>query len=295
MKLTYTVQTSNYIWKNFLYIVPFALIPAFFLSLSVAGETISAVLKAFFTGNLSAWTFFDLFRAISVLNFGSLGSALSGFLGMVVIVPCVALLTAFLEKHMRIGKRTFNGILEKLNDNFFSAFLFGVLVLVVYEIWSVIAAAMLYFISLIPNLPTAYVFIVLVFLALHAVLLYALGALYLWLPCMQITGFPVMESLQHSYQLVQPVRWGIFAEQVTFLLLTETVIGVCAVFLPQSLIFTIITTALIVFLLLYYFVRMEIVYFDRDHIQRMDLKKYGSMTSFSVDEEEVSPQAKFYG
>ena len=274
MKLNYTVQTNNYIWKNFLYIVPFALIPAFFLSLSVASDTMSAVLKAFFTGNLSTWTFFDLFRAISVLNFGSLGSALSGFLGMVVIVPCVALLTAFLEKHMRIGKRTFNGILEKLNDNFFSTFLFGVLVLVVYEIWSVIAAAMLYFISLIPNLPTAYVFIVLVFLALHAVLLYALGALYLWLPCMQITGFPVMESLQHSYQLVQPVRWGIFAEQVTFLLLTETVIGVCAVFLPESLIFTIITTALIVFLLLYYFVRMEIVYFDRDHIERMDLKKY---------------------
>ena len=274
MKLTYTVQTSKYIWKNFLYIVPFALIPAFFLSFSVAGDAMSAVIKAFFTGELSAWNFSNLFRAISVLNFGSWESALSGFVGMIVIVPCVALLTAFLEKHMRIGKRTFNGLFSKLNDNFPSTFLFGIIILVVYELWSLIAAAMLYFMSLIPHAPTAYVLIVLVFLALHAVLLYGLGTIYLWLPCMQITGFPLMESLQHSYQLVLPVRWGIFAEQTYFLLFTEAVIGVCAVFLPESLVFTVITTALIVILLLYYIVRMEIVYFDRDHIERKDLKKY---------------------
>lgn len=274
MKLTYTVQTSKYILKNFLYIVPFALIPAFFLSLSVASDTMSAIVKAFFMGNLSAWNFVDLFRAISVLNFGSWQSTLSGFVGAVVIVPCVALLMAFLEKHMRIGKRTFNGLLSKLNDNFPSTFLFGALILVVYELWSVIAAAMLYFVSLIPNLPTAYVFIVLTFLGLHAVLLYVIGTVYLWMPCMQITGFPVLESLQYSYQLVAPVKWGIFAEQMYFLLFTEAVIGVCAVFLPNTFTFTLITTALIVVLLLYYLVRMEIVYFDRDHIERKDLKKY---------------------
>ena len=274
MKLTYTIETSRYIRKNFLYIFPFALIPAFFLSLSIASDAMSAILKGFFTGDLSAWSFPNLFRAISVFNFGSWQSALSGFVGLIVIVPCVALFMAFLEKHMRIGKRTFNGLWSKLNDNFPSTFLFGAVILAVYELWSLITAAMLYFTALIPNTIVVYIFIVLVFLALHTALLYGLGTIYLWLPCMQITGFPVLEALQHSYQLVIPVRWGIFAEQMYFLLFTEAAIGVCAVFLPDSWIFTLITTALILILLLYYFVRMEIVYFDRDHLDRIDLKKY---------------------
>ncbi len=274
MKLTYTTQTSKYIFKNFLYVFPFALIPALFLALSVANEEMHAVVLTFFTGRLNEWEFGTLFNAISVLNFADWKTILSGLAGTIVIVPCVALFTAFLEKHMRIGKRTFNGLWSKLNDNFSSTFLYGFVILVIYELWSLLLSSMLYFISLIPNLPTAYVFIVLTFLSFHALLFYALGTIYLWLPCMQITGFPVMEALQYSHQLVSPVRWGIFAEQVSFLLVAETVVGVCVIFIPDTLLFTTITTVLIAFFILYYIIRMQIVYFDRDQIERMDLKKY---------------------
>lgn len=273
MKLTYTIQTSKYILKNFLYIFPFTAVMAFFLSLSVASESMNAVLNSFFTGDLS-WTFTDLFRAISVLNFGSWHSTVFGLLSTIVIVPCVALLMAFLEKHFRIGKKTFNGLWSKLNDNFPSTFLFGAVILIVYEIWSLITAAMLYFVSLIPNTVVAYICIVVVFLALHVALLSVLGIVYLWLPCMQITGFRMVEALHYAYQLVAPVKWGIFGEQMYFLLSSEALICVCAVFLPNSITFTILTTALFTVLLMYYFVRMQIVYFDRDHIERMDLKKY---------------------
>ena len=274
MKFTYTKQTSKYIFKNFFFIFPFVLIPAFFLALSISSDSVSAVVKAFFEGNLSSWNFFDLFCAISVLNFGSIESTLSGLGGIIAILPCVALLMAFLEKHFRIGKRTYNGLWNKLNDNFMSTFLFGLLILVIYELWALIMAAMLFFMSLIPNAIVAYICIVLVFLALHVVFLYALGAIYLWLPCMQITGFPMVESLHYSYQLVAPLRWGIFAEQMYFLLFTEAVVCVCSIFLSHTLTFLLITTATISILFIYYFVRMQVIYFDRDHIERMDLKKY---------------------
>ncbi len=274
MKLVYTKQTNEYVLKNFLYIFPFALIPAFFMSLSLASEEMNAVTTAFFTGNFSVWNFLNVFHTISILNFSSWQSVLSGIVGLIAIVPCVALLTAFLEKHLRIGKRSLNGLWLKLNDNFASTFLYVGVILVIYELWAVILSAMLFFLSLIPNLPTAYVFIVLTFLASHFILLYALGTVYLWLPCMQITGFPVLEALQYSYQLVVPVRWGIFLEQISFVLFAEVVVGLCVVFVPNSFIFTLITTAIILVLLLYYIVRMQIIYFDRDNIQRMDLKKY---------------------
>lgn len=274
MKLTYTRQTNKYILKNFFYIFPFALIPALFLSLSLANGEIKSVLVAFFTGNLASWNFMEVFHAISVLNFASWKTVLAGIAGVIVILPCIALFTAFLEKHMRIGKRTFNGLLSKLNDNVASTFIYVALILVTYELWSLLLAAFLYLLSMIPNLPTAYVFITLVFLAAHFVLLYALGTIYLWLPCMQITGFPVLEALQYAHQLVVPVRWMIFLEQFAFLLVAEITISLCSIFVSSDFIFMILTTALITILLMYYVVRMQIVYFDRDNIERMDLKKY---------------------
>ena len=69
--MKYTVQTSKYISKNLLYILPFAILPAFFLSMSVAKEEIAKVINAVFAGDFEAWTFSDLFCAISVLNFSS--------------------------------------------------------------------------------------------------------------------------------------------------------------------------------------------------------------------------------
>ncbi len=271
--MKYTAQTSKYIFKNFFYTVPFVILPAFLLSLALAEDSIENVLNAAFTGNISTWSFADLFRTISVLNFGDPISTVTGLLGIIAIFPCVALFMAFLEKHMRIGKRTFNGLLSKLNDNIPSTFGYGLLFLAIYEIWSLITSALLYFLAMIPNVIVAYIAVGLIYLAMHVVLLYVVGQIYLWLPCMQITGFPMLEALEYSHQLLTPIQWKIIGRQILALLAAEALIGVCAIFLPGS-IFTLITTMVYALLLLYYCVRMEIAYFDCDHIERADLRKY---------------------
>ena len=272
--MKYTVRTSKYILKNFFYIFPFAIIPAFFLSLSVAEDSIINVLNGMFSGKIAEWTFQDLFRAISVLNFGAWDSIVTGILGLIVLFPCIALFIAFLEKHMRIGKRTYNGILSKLNDNALPTLEYTLIFISIYELWSLLTAALLYFLAMIPSSVVAYIATGLCYLAMHVVLLYAIGAIYLWLPCMQITGFPMLEALQYSHQLLVPVKWSILSGQIFLLLCAESLIGLCAVFLPNGIIFMTLTTALYVVLLLFYCVRMEIAYFDRDHIERADLKKY---------------------
>jgi 4-amino-4-deoxy-L-arabinose transferase-like glycosyltransferase len=91
---------------------------------------------------------------------------------------------------------------------------------------------------------------------------------------MQITGFPAVEALQYSHQLLTPVKWGILSGQLIFLLGTEALLVACAWFLPEFVIFTVWTTALFTLLLLFYCVRMQIAYFDRDHIERADLRRY---------------------
>jgi hypothetical protein len=271
--MKYTVQTSKYVLKNLFYILPFALIPAIFLSMSLAEEEIIQVLRAVVEGDFSKWTFVNLFRAISVLNFGSWESVITGGVGLIAMVPCVALLMAFLDKHLRFGKRTFNGLWSKLNDNFISTFGYIVLFLAIYEVWSLLLAALLFLIALIPNVVMVYVLASVVYVAMHVLLLYGVGNIYLWLPCMQITGFPAIEALQYSNQLSTPAKLHIIFSQTMSLFIVETLIFLTVHFAINALAFTLISTVLYAALMIVFCVRMEIVYFDYDAIERRDLRK----------------------
>lgn len=273
--MRYTLKSSKYIVKNFFYLIPFAIIPAFFCALSIDGEAIFCAIESFFNGTLTEWHFFHLFRAVSIFNFSSLETSIGGVLAIPVIILSTALLLALLDKHMRFGKRTYNGIFSKLNDNFVSTCGYVVLLLVLYEVWALITSAFLFLFSRITDVWLAYTLVCLSFVAMHVVLIYAISFIYLWLPCMQITGFKASEALYYSHQLMAPIKWKILVSQVVLLLGTETLVTVCAWFLYEYVIwFIIIATLFCAGLLLVYCVRMMTVYFDRDNIERADLMKY---------------------
>lgn len=272
--MKYTLQSTKYVFRNFLYVFPFAILPALFISFSTDEIAIHYVLEVFFGGNLQAWDFKSLFASVSVLNFASWKAIFAGFIGVLVLVPSVALMMAMLEKHMRIGKRTFNGVFSKLNDNLISTCGYALLLLAIYEIWSLITACLLFFVSRINAVVIAYAFSAMVFLAMHFVLLYVISGIYLWLPCMQITGFRVGEALYYSARLSAPVKWKILFGQLIVILVSEISICVCAWYAVSFLWFTLLSTALYAVMLMLYCVRMQIAYFDLDNIDRADLHGY---------------------
>lgn len=272
--MKYTVQSSKYVIKNFIYLFPFAIFPALFLAISTDKGALNAVLKIFASGDITDWSFQELFRAISVLNFGSWQSVVFGIVGIIVIVPSAALMMALLEKHFRIGKRTFNGLWEKLNDNFLSTCGYILLLLTIYELWTLLIAAFLFFVSRIAVDVVAYTLSVIVFLGMHVVLMTVIGAVYLWLPCMQITGFRAFEALQYSYQLVNAVKWRIVVAQLLVLLCVEALVALLAVAVGSPFVFMVLTALLYAGIIMVYCVRMQIAYFDCDHIEREDIPTY---------------------
>lgn len=271
---SYTIQSGKYISKNFFYLLPFALLPAFFLSLCLAKEDLIFVTQALISGNIKDLRFVPLFSAISVLNFASWESVIVGIIAIVLLIACTAMLMALLEKHMRIGKRSFRGLFSKLNDNLIPTLVYACVVLVIYEVWSLVTAAGVLLMSKIPLVWLAYTLAAIIFAAAHVVLIYMLGFLYLWLPCMQITGFRAWEAFQYSYHLMAPVRYGILGVQTLLLCAVGGLTWIFAWFVADGLAFTVITTLLYVVLIMVYCVRMEIVYFDRENIERADYKRY---------------------
>ncbi len=272
--MKYTIQSAKYACKNFLYLLPFAILPALFLAISTDQAAIQAVVNDVLDGKIVNWTFSEIFRAISVLNFASWEAIVFGALGIVIIVPCLAMMMAMLEKHMRIGKRTFNGLLGKLNDNLISTCGGVILLLGFYEVWTLIFSAVLLLVAQIKIVAVAYVFAVIVFIGFHLLLALFVSTVYFWVPCMQITGFRAFEALQYSYHLMGEVQWRIIVGQLAVLVVVEGGICFCAMFAPMGLLFTLIATAIFTCLIIIFCVRMQIAYFDRDHIERKDLAKY---------------------
>ena len=175
---------------------------------------------------------------------------------------------------MRVGKRSCKTLFPKLNDNLLSTCGYILLLLALYEAWSFITVALLYFVSRLNAIVLAYVCVGLIVLTMFVALLYLISMMYLWLPCMQITGFKAKEALGYSNALNAPVKGQIVVGQLLCLALAEIVIGICAWFTVNLLWFTIASTAFYAVLIMVYTVRMQIVYFDRDNIDRADLKHY---------------------
>ncbi len=272
--MKYTIKSNKYIAKNLFYILPFAIIPAFFLSISTDEKALISVLQKVFGNTPQQLTFSELFRAISILNFASWQSIVFGIGGIVLIIVCVAMMMAMLEKHFRIGKRTYRGLFSKLNDNLLSTAGYGFLLIVFYEIWSFITALGVFIFSRIFINIVSYIMMGLFLIIMHIALIYVIGQIYLWLPCMQITGFKAIHALYYSNRMVSSVKWRILLGQIAMLLGAEALIGLCVYFAPSPIIFTILTTILYGWMIMLFCVRMQVVYFEREHLDRADVFRY---------------------
>ncbi len=268
-----TVRSTRYAFRNIVYLFPLAILPAYFLALSVDQTEIRCALEMIFSGEIQEFHFWHLFGAISMLNFVSWYSIVFGIAAVVVGIICCAMMMAMLDKHMRIGKRTFTGVFSKLNDNIISTSWFVLLLLVIYEVWALLTAAVVYISSMIPVDGIAYTLSIVFYLAMHVALIYVIGKIYLWLPCMQITGFKAFEALRYSQYLVAAMRWKLLISQLFVLFFVQAIVMVCSL-ISLGWLFTLLLTIMYAFVFIVFCVRMMVVYFDRDQIERADLKKY---------------------
>lgn len=268
------MKTFNYNVKNFFYVFPLVLAPAFVLAFTLAREDIFAIVEKLQSGSFADISFKEIFQAVSIFNFASWETILAGALGVIALVVFGSLLMAFTDKHMRFGKRTLNGLFSKLNDNLLSTFGFTMLLFFIYEIWTLLLAAGLK-LCLQASQTLLFVFVPILTIAMHLLLTYAISFVYLWLPCMQITGFRTFEAFRYAFILCEPVQWRLVLSQTISLMVAEIAITLVTLYVPGTpIVSVLVATLCYAFIILQFCVRMQIVYFDREQIERADLKKY---------------------
>ncbi len=267
----------KYIFKNLWYVAPFALLPAVLLGFTIDHEAIQYVTHAFFAGELHDISFFYLFRAFSVVRIDHIWSALISVLTLAVSCVMFTLMLIFVEKHMRIGKRTLSGLKSQFAWLILPVICIGLFYLALYEIYSVVVAALLYAVCRLPSTPVLYILFLGILGVFTFLLVYVVSLLYLFLPCKQVTGFRTYDAFLYSYGLMTGVRGKLLLSlclSVTgcFLVLTASSLLPLSAFVP-------ITFVLCIFLFMSFGVRMETVYFATDKLDREDqLKSYRELS-----------------
>ena len=258
----------KYIFKNLWFVLPFVLVPAVFFALSIDQTAIKELAQAFFTGEPQVH-FFLLFRVWSVIRVDHWMGAVLGVGAVATTVIFATVMLSLVEKHMRIGKRTFSGAFSQLGNFALIALLVAVVYLALYELWALVISAVLFLITALNHLVVVYLLYVLAFLIALFVLFYVATIFFLWLPCMQITGFRPYDAFLYAYRLMIRVRRKLIAAfALSFFVGAAVLCG--AAFLPVY-VFLPIAFVVCVFLLLGFCIRMETVYFYTDKLDREDL------------------------
>ena len=236
--------------------MPFAVLPALFLALSLDYRAISAFMHTLVSGDPRV-RFDMMFRALSLIRIDSvLGGIYSG-LGVVIVALFATFIFALAEKHMRIG--------NLIGPVFFVSLFY----LLMYEVWAVVLSAVCFSISAVNSATLCYLLVLLAFVVISAVLLFLAATFYLWIPCMQITCFKPYHAFVYSYRLMAGVRGKLMAAFALSFAVFCAVVG-ASVFLPE---YVLLPVAFLLFLFLFpgFCVRMETVYFKTDKLDREDL------------------------
>lgn len=262
------LDSWKYIGRNLLFLLPFAVLPAVFLALSLDYTEIGALVHGFFSGD-PRLSFEGYFRTLSFIRIDSPLGGIFSALAVLSVIVCAALLLSFVEKHLRIGKRTLSGLTKGFLDLIPTVIVVGLAYLALYELWATLFSALLYLLSNISQTALFYVLFVAAFLFFTYALLFIVTAIYLWLPCRQMTGFGFYDAFLYSYRLMVGIRWNLILSYLASFVLALFVLGASAL-LPEAVFRCI---ALIVFatLFLSFCVRMETAYFDADKLDREDL------------------------
>lgn len=104
--MKYIGSALRYMFKNFIFVFLFALIPSYFFAMTVDTDNARVLTQELISAD-GGVTFSGLFTFFSPVNAGGWPYALVCLAALAVSLP---FLFGFIEKHMRIGSRSFKGL-----------------------------------------------------------------------------------------------------------------------------------------------------------------------------------------
>lgn len=268
--MKYVTDTLKYLKSNLLLLPALAVAVAACVPL-VDYNAINTV-YASLTGNQTAVGYTQWLVLFLPFNCENWITGITSAIAFIVLALDLAFIHTMVDKHIRFGTKSFRSVLSSLTINSAYSLLLVTVILVCCTVLSLLLAAIMFTFSLAESavaIPAGLIICLIVAVAL----LYLTCHFFLWLPCVEITGFRILEALSYSYAHARPRRWIIFLSVILSVVVATGISYVVTLFADR--ITACVVSPLIdgcTFLILA--VMSYIVYADAEGIEREDLKKF---------------------
>lgn len=273
--MRYFKMTLKYLFRNFIFIFFFAVIPSYFYAKSCNLENLTAVVLSVMQGRFNL-DFFQLFSFFSLFDISRWYFALIAFALTVIFM---AMLLSLMDKHMRVGTRSFKDLFQRMDYNIGSTLYILSLAFICYELWALVSAGFISLVVMVITNGIARCIICLLFtIVIMVALCYIISKFLLWLPCRHITGYGFLDSLSYSSQLNANKKGGLFLSVLVpyFLcVILQCVVIVLSIYFELGRLPFLFIELIYLFVFLYFNVLMYVAFFDANGEERMDLKRKG--------------------
>lgn len=261
----------SYMFKNFLYLFLFSLIPAVFI-----GAILNPFKPVVFLVNYSSTPVINFGTILSgVFNFSWL-NLLLGVIGFLITVVCVSAIFGQMENHMRSGKLNIKSTKNYVNN---SILMVAVNLLILLVLWFVVlfVVSLLFFLfhlifSGINNSPTVINTIIAIVLAVAGFLAYIFAFLIITIniPNMLFNGYPLKDSISNSIKMVNNEIYSLILSSIFPVIVIVPIISFTAN--TWALPFMNILGMLI--LIMFFTSQTMTSYFEITQTKRYDNRKY---------------------
>ncbi len=267
MKLTW--ETTKYVFRNFIRLIPFAIIPALVMALVFQRGDLKIFLAIAGSEGGYSGSFHDILQVFSVVSSSGWWQIV---LVYVLLVFFLSALYGAVERHVRTGKFSFSKPFSRINDNIIAIAAICLLFIVVYELGIILLAAMLHLVNV--TMPGALAPMTVILMCLLATLfLLAISQFMTWIPHMTILGnsftdacvYSARDSVGHRGELglsiILPIAVVALLSVVTNLSFVPDVVAIF------------VNMIYYLFIIVYYIANILIAFFHVRNEPRKDLKK----------------------
>lgn len=268
--MKYISETFKY-FKSNLAILPAIIVAAIAFATMFDYNAFANVTASYSGGYLSssytAWLLFFL-----PVNTESWITIILSILGYLLLIADLSFIQSMVDKHVRFGTKSFRSVMSSFTVNLTYGLMLIVLFAVISSITAFIFAAVMKTFSM---FSTPYIFIcgISVCAVICLAELFALCHFALWLPCLEVTGFKVLEALSYSYSLARPVRWKIFLSVIIPIIVIGAAWCILAL-TGYAWVARVVASAICACAFIFVSTACYLIYVDKEGIEREDLKKF---------------------
>ncbi len=267
--MKYITDTLKYLKSNLL-LLPSLAVAIIACAPVVDYGAVENIVNSYSDGQITA-SFADWFMAFMPYNSRNWLSVVLSIVGYIALVMDIAFIHSMVDKHIRFGSKSFRSIMSSYSINFIYGLIAMVAGMCAMLVLALLMALVMTAFSMLPSF--AFIAGLVLCAALALLLAFIAAHFFLWLPCVEITGYKITEAVYSSYAQAKTIRWRNFAAIVVPMIIataiTSLVGGFCGPVATGAAGAVCFGCAFMVISVASY-----MAYADAEGLEREDLKKF---------------------